>query len=125
MILFSILLTRGEERGSEYVNRNKQNFWAFSSILGLSVWIGTQFWKVQWPDANRNLAASHWERYSEIATIKTLPQILNRTVPVEAIGDGLMKPYLLIFELASIVLLIAMVGVVVYMKPEKKVDGDV
>ena len=35
-----------------------------------------------------------------------------------------MKPYLLIFELASIVLLIAMVGVVIYMKPEK-VDGDV
>ena len=92
--------------------------------MGLSLWIGIQFWKVQWPDANRNLAANHWERYSEIATIKTLPQILNRTVPVEAIGDGLMKPYLLIFELASIVLLVAMVGVVIYMKPEKKGDAD-
>ncbi len=124
LILFSILLTRGEERGVEYVNRNKQSFWAFSSIMGLSLWIGIQFWKVQWPDANRNLAANHWERYSEIATIKTLPQILNRTVPVEAIGDGLMKPYLLIFELASIVLLVAMVGVVIYMKPEKKGDAD-
>ena len=36
LVLFSILLTRGEERGSEYVNRNKQNIWAFTSILGLS-----------------------------------------------------------------------------------------
>ena len=67
--------------------------------------------------------------YGIFATVKPLPigpdqqVILNTTVPLSTLGDALMKPYLLIFELASLILLVAMVGVVLYMKRPVKEEG--
>ena len=123
LILFSILLTRGEARGVLYVNRNRQSLPAFLVVGSLTAWMAYQLGSVSWPNAYQSLARRFANSgYGEFATVKPFPMIegqpivLNATVPISVIGDALMKPYLLIFELASLILLVAMVGVVLYMK---------
>ncbi|MBC8514768.1 NADH-quinone oxidoreductase subunit J [bacterium] len=127
LVLFSILLTRGEAKGGTYLNRNKQNVPAALVGLGFTIWASIQLASVSWPNAYDSLARKYTNSgFGEFATIKPFPLtpgqpiILNQTYPISIFGDALMKPYLLIFELASLILLVAMVGVVVYMKNASK-----
>ncbi|MCH7493456.1 NADH-quinone oxidoreductase subunit J [bacterium] len=138
LLLFGILLTRGSEKGSKYLNRNKHSLPAGLLVLLLSGWMAFQFYRVDWPTANDNvgvrcvwLSLDHrecefrgsgmWPR----ATVKVqFPQLLNTSVEVGDVGRGLMLPYLLTFELASLILLVAMVGVVLYLKDAKPIGSD-
>ena len=138
LLLFGILLTRGSEKGPQYVNRNKQSLPAAFLVLLMSGWMAYQFYRVEWPTANNNMGvkceyqsldyrvcdfrgSGVWNQ----ATIKIqFPQLLNTSVDVRDIGQGLMLPYLLTFELASVILLVAMVGVVIYLKDAKPLGPD-
>lgn len=148
LLLFGILLTRGAEKGPQYVNRNRQSLPAALGVLALSGWMAWSFWNVEWPNANHNpvatcspivgpdgaLAADLDEQRfacrgitpNENISVSWKPQVLNRTMGIEKLGRALMKPYILIFELASLILLVAMVGVVLYMKGVKPLseEGD-
>lgn len=151
LLLFGILLTRGSEKGPQYLNRNKQSLPAGALMLLLSGWMAYQFYTLDWPTANDNVGVKCEFVHSpnppmgldgqpirdhricdfrgsgvwEMATVKLqFPQPLNDDVDVRDVGRGLMLPYLLTFELASVILLVAMVGVVLYLKDARAIPPN-
>ncbi len=93
LILFAIMLSRGimAQRQSQ---RNEQWWMAALVTLLIFVVLAVVLWQVQWPIAD--------------ATALAAP-----STSLNQLGQDLMGPYMIPFEVASVLLLVALVGAVV------------
>jgi len=93
LILFAIMLSRGimAQRQSQ---RNEQWWMAALVTLLIFVVLAVVLWQVQWPVA-------------DAAALAAPSSSLNQ------LGQDLMGPYMIPFEVASVLLLVALVGAVV------------
>jgi len=97
LILFAIMLTRG--LGDPDVRAiNQQLLWGFAGAAAFAGLVLHMLSRESWP---------------AVAAV-------NRGDITGRLADALLSPYLLAFELSSVILLVAMVGAVVIARPERE-----
>jgi len=96
LIVFAIMLTR-RLMSKDLIQQNAQWIWAGLGTLGLFAALAFILFQVEWPTA----AASAPENQ------------------VNLLGEALVGPYLVPFEVASILLLIALVGSIIIAREEE------
>jgi NADH:ubiquinone oxidoreductase subunit 6 (subunit J) len=93
LILFAVMLTRGlmAKRQSQ---RNQQ--WLIAALVALLIFVvlAVVLWQVEWPVASEQALASP-------------------NVSVSQLGQELLGPYVIPFEVASVLLLVALIGAVI------------
>lgn len=93
LILFAIMVSRGlmAERQSQ---RNQQ--WWIAALVALLIFVvlGVVLWQVDWPVADEQALASP-------------------SVAISQLGQDLLGPYVIPFEVASVLLLVALIGAVI------------
>lgn len=93
LILFAVMLTRGlmAKRQSQ---RNQQ--WLIAALVALLIFVvlAVVLWQVEWPVAGEQAWASP-------------------NVSVSQLGQELLGPYVIPFEVASVLLLVALIGAVI------------
>jgi NADH:ubiquinone oxidoreductase subunit 6 (subunit J) len=93
LILFAVMLTRGlmAKRQSQ---RNQQ--WLIAALVALLIFVvlAVVLWQVEWPVASEQTLASP-------------------NVSVSQLGQELLGPYVIPFEVASVLLLVALIGAVI------------
>ena len=93
LILFAVMLTRGlmAKRQSQ---KNQQ--WLIAALVALLIFVvlAVVLWQVEWPVASEQALASP-------------------NVSVSQLGQELLGPYVIPFEVASVLLLVALIGAVI------------
>jgi NADH-quinone oxidoreductase subunit J len=96
IILFGIMLTRSRDLMPVTFGESTRLLGFLAGVILLGVILGA-------------VLNTNWPRYAEQVTL----------VPLTAIGDALFKQWLLPFEIASVVLLVALIGAVVISRQEE------
>ncbi len=97
IILFGLMLTRGRDLMPVTFGESQRLSGLIAGVLLLGVILGA-------------ILNTDWPRYAQQVTL----------IDVGTIGDALFGPWLLPFELASVVLLIALIGAVVISRQEEE-----
>jgi NADH-quinone oxidoreductase subunit J len=97
LILFAVMLTHGAARPETGVH-NRLLWWSLPVVLGFGILTFTLTRREAWPLAQMHGAADVTPR----------------------LADALLGPYVLAFEVASVILLVAMVGAIVIATAEPK-----
>ncbi len=97
LVLFAVMLTQGAATPEKAVH-NRLLWWALPVVAGFGFLVYTLTRRVVWP-------------------IAQLAQTADAT---PRLADALLGPYVLAFEVASIVLLVAMIGAIVIASAEPK-----
>ena len=95
IILFGLMLTRGREMPTVSVGAQWPTALLVTTVLAIALLIG--------------IGDTDWPRDAGEVTV----------VNIQALGAALFRPWLLPFEIASVVLLVALIGAVVISRPEE------
>lgn len=97
LVLFAVMLTQGAVAPEKSVH-NRLLWWALPTAFGFGTLVFALTQRVEWP-------------------VSELAQIADAT---PRLADAVLGPYVLAFEVASLVLLVAMIGAIVIARAEPK-----
>ncbi len=123
LILFAVIVAQQKGGGILY-NTQPHSPWALLVVLVLMISMGRILTSIQWPVASVEGRTMYNLQISQIIPQARGEEMLTPQTNTYVIGLSLSRTYVMIFELMSVILLVAMIGAIIYVRKEEGESGS-
>lgn len=116
LMLFGVVVAQ-QASGRLLMNTNRQNGWALLVVTAIVIVMGRILTSVKWPEAGLEGKSMFSPQVSQVWPMIRGQELLMRPgMNAKIIGGALSETYVMPFMIASIILLVAMIGAVLFVR---------